>query len=103
MATLMKLLAIRIVARSLSFLSNKSRTNLYLRPSLLSSSSFKDVSIEKKATSAPEMSAEKNSKMPTDSRAIITPGVSDRTIFIVVKRSQYAGSPLLPASAKFEY
>jgi hypothetical protein len=61
------------------------------------------VSIEKNATSAPEMSAEKNNNMPTDSRAIITPGVSNCMIFNVVKRSQYAGSPLLPASSKFEY
>jgi len=77
MATLIKLLAIRIVARSLSFLSNKLRTNLYLRPPPLSSSSFNAVLIEKNATSAPEMSAEKNNNIPTDRRAIITPGVSN--------------------------
>ena len=103
MATLIKLLAIRIVARSLSFLSSRLSTNLYLRSSLLSSSSVRDVSMEKKATSAPEINAEKNNNKPTDIRATTTPGVSDCAIFTAVKKSQYAGSPLLPASSKFEY
>ena len=70
-ATLMKLLAIRIVASSFGGSPNNSLTSSFLRDLEFLSSFLSEGLREKKATSAPEMSPEHSNNVAVDVKANI--------------------------------